>query len=96
MLRFDDSVHAGRSDGVTTVAIANSFLHSSGHIPDLHCIGPNTQHFEGASLRERADRFHPRHLESAYGLFENCADGYSEIAKKWFFQAAGNSAVDLL
>src|SRR6266436_1360566 len=38
MLRFDNTMHAGRGDGMTPRFFANPFLHLSDHVRDLDVV----------------------------------------------------------
>src|SRR6266851_397004 len=44
MLRFHDTVHARRRDGVTSVALANPSLHPLDDLPDLHRVRANSEY----------------------------------------------------
>jgi hypothetical protein len=46
MLRFNDIVHVGGSDGVASVAFANPFPHSPDNFCDLHRVRANAQNVE--------------------------------------------------
>src|SRR5438309_12004437 len=52
LLSLDNTVHAGRSDGVASVTLANPFLHLRDHIGDLQMVHAYAQNSEaGVALK---------------------------------------------